>query len=277
LVFGRNLNPCNEVQYDLRSIEPVEMVSNPSTGAAKRIIIEALEKGKAIVAVGSCEIVYKGRASSTLGPGERIVIVTEDKALIIHRSYGYRPVNWQPTGCKFRVEESADGKLVVTAIRMNPLESIKMSFDKFYAISTLVLLDNSELCLYASELDMKKAILYRPSLIEDGFTPITSEKVTAKGFVDIFGKDKEGNYVIVEIKRGRATKKAVLQLARYIETPRKGNPSIRGILVADGITKDAQRSIVSLNLEFKRLNPKKCSEILQELERTKDKEITSYF
>nr|MDO8134346.1 endonuclease NucS [Candidatus Njordarchaeum guaymaensis] len=260
----------------MKQREPVKIDVNPSAIDAKRVIEEALERGKTIVVVGSCEILYKGRASSTLGVGERIVIITNDKALLIHRSYGYRAVNWQPAGCIFRVQQSSN-KLEITAVRMRPLESVKIILDKLYSVSILDLVDESKLCLYASELDMKKAILYRPSLVEDGFAPITSEKEMVTGFVDIFGKDKNGNYVIIEIKRGKATKDASLQLARYIEDLRKRDRNVRGILVAESITKEAQRSIVSLNIEFRRLSPRKCSEILREIEKIEERDITDYF
>jgi RecB family endonuclease NucS len=260
----------------LKAREPVKANINPCPTDSKKLVQEGLEKSKVVFIVGSCEVLYRGRASSTLGSGERIVIITEDKALLIHRSQGYRAVNWQPAGCKFRLDQSLERSLEITAVRMKPLESVKISFSSIYLICTFDLVDDSKMHLYASEFEMKKAILYKPSLIEDGFTPITSEKEMSTGFVDIFGRDKEGNYAIIEIKRGRATREAVMQLARYIQLFRKGNPNARGILVAESLAKGAERTIVSLNLEFKRLNPKKCSEILGEIQKNDEKAITDY-
>ncbi len=260
----------------MRAREPARVRINPSAADSRLLIQEALEKSKTILIVGSCGVLYKGRASSTLGNGERIVIITEDKALLIHRGRGYRAVNWQPPGCRFSIEQPPGIHLEITAVRMRPLESVKISLNSIYVICTLDLLDESEICLYASELDMKKAILYRPSLIEDGFVPITSEKEVATGFVDVLGRDREGNETVIEIKRGRATRDAVFQLARYIEVFRKKNPKTRGILVAESLAKGAQKAISSLNLEFRKLNPKKCSEILGEKRGNKEDEITEY-
>jgi hypothetical protein len=260
----------------LKAREPAKVRTNPSLVDSKPFIQEALEKSKAVLLVGSCEVYYKGRASSTLGNGERIVLITEDRALLIHRSQGYRAVNWQPPGCRFRVEQNPGKNLEITAVRMKPLESVKISLNSIYLICVLDLQDESEISLYASELDMKKAILYRPSLIEDGFVPIASEKETPKGFVDILGRDRNGNVTIIEIKRGRATKEAVLQLARYTEVFRKQNPTTRGILVAENLAKGAQKAIALLNLEFKKLNPKRCSEILSENKKKRGNEITEY-
>jgi RecB family endonuclease NucS len=262
---------------NLKGKEPVKASVNPSASDSRTLIREALERSEAILIIGVCEILYKGRASSTLGSGERIVIITKDKALLIHRSCGYRPVNWQPAGCSFRVEKISGDRLEITAVRMKPLESVKIFFDRIYLTCALDLMDESRIYLYASESDMKKAILHKPSLIEDGFSPITAEKEMSTGFVDVLGRDRQRNYVIIEIKRGRATREAVMQLARYVEVFRKENPNTRGMLVAESLAKGAERALASLNLEFKRLSPKKCSEILREVQKNEEKEIMDYF
>jgi len=260
----------------LKAREPAKVRINPSPSDSKQLIREALEKSNALLVIGSCEVHYKGRASSTLGEGERIIIITEDKALLIHRSRGYRAVNWQPPGCRFSIDQPPGMNLEITAVRMKPLESVKISFNSIYVICAMNLLDDSEIYLYASELDMKRAILFKPNLIEDGFVPVASEKEIPTGFVDILGRDRNGNDTVIEIKRGRASRNAVLQLARYIEVFRKQSPKTRGILVAESLARGAQKAISSLNLEFKKLSPKKCSEILGEKNVNEGKEITEY-
>jgi len=64
---------------------------------------------------------------------------------------------------------------------------------------------------------MHRAILLKPELLEWGFKPISWEKHVQPGFVDIYGEDKNGKLVIVEVKRKTATKENALQLAKYIE------------------------------------------------------------
>jgi RecB family endonuclease NucS len=262
---------------DLESSRPVRVSANPTLKEAKELVAAALESGKATLIVGSCDISYKGRASSTLGAGERIIFITRDKALLIHRAFGYKPVNWQPAGCKFRVELRPDDRLEVTGVRMKPLESVRIIFGRIYSVLVLDLSDESDILMYGSELEMKKAILYDPDIIESGFTPIKSEKETPTGFVDIFGKDKNGNGTIIEIKKGKATRDAALQLARYVEPFRKQDHHIRGILVAEGLARGTERSIASLNLEYKRLSIKKCIEIIRRVSRDHEEAISDYF
>ncbi|MDH5754858.1 MAG: endonuclease NucS, partial [Candidatus Bathyarchaeota archaeon] len=155
-------------------------------------------------------------------------------------------------------------------VRRKPAESVKVFFDRIHMVSALSLVDSGEFALYASEEDMQKAILLKPSLLEEDFKPISYEKKVEPGFVDVYGEDKNGKLVVAEIKRKTAGKEAVLQLAKYVEAIKsKVNREVRGILVAPNIAKDVQRLLVTLGLEFKALDPKKCAEILKKSETRK--------
>jgi len=233
----------------------------------------AFNERKTIIIVGNCWVEYHGRASSKLQPGERIVIIKEDGSVLVHRSRGYEPVNWQPSGCAFQVYRDR-GSLVIKAIKRRPHEIVTMFFDRIYLLSVLKLIDEGEFSLYASEGDMQKAILLEPSIIEDGFKPIDYEKKVEPGFIDVYGVDKNGRMVVIEIKRRTAGKDAVLQLAKYIEALKPiVNREIRGILAAPQISREARKLLTSLGLDFKRVDPKKCSEILR---RTEDKKIIDF-
>ena len=255
------------------------MESEPSFEEAARVLEENLKKN-VILIVGRCWVDYKGRASSKLGPGERIILIKKDGALLVHRSKGYEPVNWMPGGgVSFNIkllenkpEEWSDLTaeeeiLRIKAVRHKPTESVTIFLDRILLISALNLTDTGEFSLYASEEDMQKAILIHPSLVEEGFTPITHEKKVEPGFVDVYGTDKNGRFVVVEIKRRTAGREAVLQLAKYVDSI-KGmvNREVRGILVAPSLAKGAQRLLDSLGLGFKALSPKKCAEILSKRE-----------
>jgi RecB family endonuclease NucS len=137
-------------------------------------------------------------------------------------------------------------------------------------VSSLSLMDSGEFLLHASEDDMHRAILLKPSLLEEGFKPISYEKKVEPGFVDIYGVDKNGKLVVVEVKRKTAGKEAALQLAKYIDSIKnKATRELRGILVAPSLGKDVQRLLATLGLEFKALDPKKCAEVLKKAETTK--------
>ncbi len=142
-------------------------------------------------------------------------------------------------------------------------------------ISALSLDDAGEFSLHASERDMHMAILRKPSLLEDGFTPISYEKKVEPGFVDVYGVDKSGKLVVVEVKRKTAGREAVLQLSKYINAIKsKADRELRGVLVAPSIRKDVQRLLETLGLEFKSLDPKKCAKVLKKDQNAK---LETYF
>lgn len=249
--------------------KPVVALENPNVKQAAKFIKEAVSERKAIIMVGNCWVDYEGRASSKLEPGERIVVIKEDGSVLVHRPIGYEPVNWQPAGCIFQTRVTGD-ILRVRAIHRRPSESVNISFDRVYLLSVMSLVDRGEFSLYASEEDMQRAILLDPSLLEAGFEPISYEKKLEPGFVDVYGVDKDGKLVVVEIKRKSAGRNAALQLARYVDFVKTtANREIRGILVAPRLAKDVQKLLATLRLEFKALEPKKCGETLQRAENRK--------
>ena len=253
----------------LQKQNKLTVLTNPELTEAAAAIEKALAQRRTLIVAGTCKVLYSGRAKSTLEPGERILIIKEDGSLLVHRPVGYEPVNWQPSGSVFHVQTKADA-VEVHAVRQKPRENVRVIFQVVFMVSALSLNDAGEFSLYATEKDMHKAILLKPSLLEVGFKPISYEKKVEPGFVDVYGVDKEGRLVVVEVKRKTAGKEAVLQLAKYIEAIKgKADRELRGVLVAPSLGKDVQRMLVTLGLEFKALDPKKCAKVLKKSETTK--------
>jgi len=246
----------------------IETLTRPQLETTYEKLKEAIEKRKIILLIGRCHVDYRGRASSKLESGERIAIVKEDGALLVHRPKGYEPVNWMPGGnTKFHIGiekiENGNKILILKAVRSKPTESVAVYFETVELLVVSELVDSGKFSLYASEHDMQKAILMEPSILEEGFKPISFEKKVEPGFVDVYGIDSEGRLVVVEIKRRTAGREAALQLAKYIDSMKqKVSREIRGILVAPRLAKGTQRLLDTLGLDFKALDPKKCAEIL---------------
>jgi hypothetical protein len=254
----------------LQQSNKLSVLTQPTPAEAAKLIEKAFAQRRTVIVAGTCHVHYVGRASSTLEPGERILIIKADGSLLVHRPVGYEPVNWQPSGSIFHVQVKDESSLEVHAVRQKPRENVKITFTDVLMVSTLSLDDSGEFLLYASEEDMHKAILLKPELLEEGFKPISYEKKVEPGFVDVYGEDKDGRLVVVEVKRKTAGKEAVLQLARYIDAIKeKANRELRGVLVAPSLGKDVQRMLVTMGLEFKALDPKQCAEVLKKAESIK--------
>jgi RecB family endonuclease NucS len=239
------------------------VLTHPTLAEAAELIEKAFAQRRTLIVAGNCHVHYSGRANSTLESGERILLIKSDGSLLVHRPVSYEPVNWQPAGGVFHVQVK-DDELEVHGVRQKPRESVRVSFGQVLMVCALNLLDSGGFLLHASEDDMHRAILLKPELFEEGFKPISWEKKVEPGFVDIYGEDKNGKLVIVEVKRKTANKEAALQLAKYIGPIKaKVNREIRGVLVAPSLGKDVQRLLVTLGLEFKALEPKDCALVLR--------------
>jgi len=246
----------------------------PSLDDTFNAIREGIHKRRFIIVAGNCFVDYHGRANSKLDRGERLLILKPDGSALIHRPRDYSPVNWQPPGSLFRTKLYNEG-LLVRIYRRRDNETLEVFFDRILMFSILDLKDAGEFSLYATEKDMQEAILFQPSLLEEGFRPIASERPVEPGFIDIMGVDREGILTLVEIKRKRATKESVIQLKKYadainIDKDRK----IRMILVAPELAKGAQELLATLGYEFKVVTPQLCSEVLKY---KKNKTITYFF
>lgn len=250
------------------------VLTNPELAQAKALIERTLVQRRMLIVAGNCSVLYEGRAKSTLEPGERILIIKEDGSLLVHRPVGYEPVNWQPSGSIFHVQTKPN-IIEVHAVRHKPHENVRITFYEIFFVSAINLADSGEFALHASEKDMHQAILMKPSLLEEGFKPIVYEKKVEPGFIDVYGVDKNGKLVIIEVKRKTAGKEAVLQLAKYIEALKgKTERELRGVLVAPNLGKDVQRLLVTLGLEFKALDPKKCARVLK---KDQDGKLENFF
>jgi len=237
---------------------------NPTLAEAAEILEQAFRGRRLVILVGNCRVDYEGRASSTLEWGERITMIKQDGSVLVHRPIGYEPVNWQPPKCMMSVRLE-DGSLVINANRQQPKESVSIEFREISMATIGDLTDNGEFALHVTEEQMKQAILIAPSLVEDGLRPLQEEKSLGEaGFTDIIAEDKDGDFIVIELKRVPASKDAVMQLERYLDTLRKRiNRPIRGLVVAPELRRNAQPLLASLKLEFVRLAPERCFNVLK--------------
>jgi len=243
----------------------LSMKIKPPIDEAAAILEKAFRSRSFALLVGRCRVDYEGRASSTLSWGERMTIVKQDGSVLVHRPFGYEPVNWQPPKCMLRVSHEDSKELIVTASRSQPKETVSVEFQEITLLATGDLADSGEFALHVTEEQMKQAILIAPDLVEHGLRLLEEEKsLRNAGFTDIYAEDSDGNLVVIELKRNPATKDAAMQLERYLETLRKKvNRPLRGIVVAPELRKSAQPLLSSLKLEFVRLAPEKCFTVLK--------------
>ena len=243
----------------------LETLTRPSHGAARELVAAGVDRGALVTVVGRCTVEYDGRAASTLGAGERHVMLKPDGSALVHTDEGQQPVNWQPPDCDHEAAVE-DGHLVVESHRESPEEHLAVRFESVSHVGSYQLTDEEDLSLVGTESDLRERILEEPTLVEKGFAPLATERDTPAGAVDVFGEDADGRTVVVELKRRRAGPDAVGQLGRYVDALERdlhAETDVRGILVAPSVTDRARRLLAERGLEFVAVEPTGADEQAQ--------------
>jgi len=133
-----------------------ENINNPTATDAKEFIekhhVSKPDK-TVLMIIGDCMIDYRGRARSFLDWGERIIMIKQDGALLVHQPTMREPVNWQPSGSKteFKIK---DNQLILKSHHNKPPEKMKINFRDIQIINVSSLKDKAKLVISGMEMDV---------------------------------------------------------------------------------------------------------------------------
>jgi hypothetical protein len=99
------------------------------------------------------------------------------------------------------------------------------------------LLRSTEEVAETLERDLEVCIADNPTCIGRGLKLLQRQKHTGDGRLDVLFEDKQGNWVLVEVKLGRIGRDALQQIRTYIHTEREKNAgqNITGVIVCAGV------------------------------------------
>jgi len=210
-----------------------------------------------LMVIGDCMVDYRGRAQSLLDWGERIVMIKQDGAVLVHRPEMREPVNWQPsdTTTEFKGEKKC---LVIRSRHQKPPEKMKILFRNIQLIIATSLRDKAELVIAGMETDVVNQILCEPEIIEQGLRISKREKHVKSGMIDLFGYDKDHIPTVIEVKRSIANISSVHQLRMYVTDIKKDvkKANVRGILCAPHIPDMVKNLLSDYDLEWKEVERK---------------------
>lgn len=194
-----------------------------------------------------CEILYDGRATSTLERGNYLVVYKADGSVSIHGSTHVMPRNYISSGSKLRVDQD-------TIVFARKQETVTI---KVHQILNLLYPDNwsqSKIVICRTEKELARKIFDNWCDYFDGdFEIIQLEYPTDLGPIDIVGMTTTTDF-IVEVKRKRAVLKDVTQLRRYIEAMEHRDRPFRAFLAAPDIAKNAAKYLDKHGLSFLEVN-----------------------
>jgi len=211
-----------------------------------------------IQVAGQAEVTYQGRAASTAEAGAYLLMLEADGSLQIHHPRGVKPMNWQPKtdSVSAKVE---DGFCILTASRKSPAETVRVVMLDIRLAQALEIKEEAGFVLAGSEVQLQATLARQPELIEPGLRVLDRELLSGAGDMDLYAQDSQGRYVVVELKRAKATQEAVHQLSRYVDAVRvraflPPSAVVRGVLAAPSISRPAALILERLSLEFKEIH-----------------------
>ncbi len=235
-------------------------IINPSATDAIKFI-ERYHKSKPdktlLLIIGSCLIDYRGRARSFLDWGERIIMIKQDGAVLVHQPVMREPINWQPTGSKTKYY-TKDNQLILRSHHIKPPEKMKITFRNIKILIVTSLFDKAKLIISGMETDVVNEIINDPEIIEEGLRVCKREKHVKSGMIDLYCYDKYHVPVIIEVKRSLANISAVQQLRMYVKDIKKDvdTADVRGILCAPRIPDMVKKLLSDYGLEWKEVERK---------------------
>jgi RecB family endonuclease NucS len=235
-------------------------IVNPKVSDALDFI-EKHHKSKAdktfLLLIGDCMIDYRGRARSFLDWGERVIMIKQDGAVLVHQPIMREPVNWQPTGSKTEFSVK-DDNLILRAHHKSPPEKMKITFRNLKLVTATSLRDKAKLVISGMETDVVNEIINNPAVIEEGLRINKREKHVKSGMIDLFGYDINHTPVVIEVKRSLANISAVHQLRMYVSDIKKDvkQANVRGILCAPRIPDMVKKLLSDYDLEWQEVERK---------------------
>ncbi len=207
-----------------------------------------------LVLNGNCSAIFDGRIKSTLDWGDRILLVKSDESIILHGPTHVKPLNWQKEKEGRILFQNDSNYLKMTTFRPKTNERFEILFKEVYLAYSFEAEDLSQLEVTGDEIQFRKFLANNLSVIEEGLELLAEEKQSLHGFFDLYCKDKNGNHVIIEIKKQCATLADAQQLLRYRNTFSKGSSNnIRAILVAPLFSLRVKKYMIKRRLEIKKI------------------------
>lgn len=252
--------------------DPSGTLERPAPEATVAAIEVATESGHVVALVGHCAISPDEREGDLDEPADRLALVKPDGSVVVHGDDGTAPL----------FEFAPDGGVAIAVVegrvRIGPARGRTAEWIEFERVDRLASFalgseDAGEIVgdpgderrrghpsLADSDRhgSLRERLLADPDLIEPGFRPLSTERETAAGPVDLYGRDAEGRAVVVEIKTNRAGPAVVGQLDRYVSALRRdlhADTEVRGVLVAPSATDRTQRLLSERGFAFRTLSP----------------------
>jgi endonuclease len=237
-----------------------EPTSSPQTNTSE----PAGTVGPVRLIVARCEVLYTGRLTAVLPESTRLVMLKADGSVLVHADAGgYKPLNWMTPPTAIEADGEPLERLVVRKRAGKAEDRLEIRMREVLSDVSHEMGEAAPLEKDGVESDLQAVLAAHPGTLEGDLRLVRREWPTDIGPVDLMCRDREGGWVVVEVKRV-GTIDAVEQLCRYLE--RIGLDPItaacRGILAAQrfnpqAVTLAGARGIACVEVDLELLRGKR--------------------
>jgi endonuclease len=194
--------------------------------------------------VARCEVSYKGRGSTFLAEGTRLLMIKSDGTFMIWSDSGgssVKPQNWMTPPTVIEHEGEPLERIVVRKRAGKTEDRLDIRVVEILSDAEHDMGEAAALAKDGVERDLQEELAAQPAALGEELRLVHREWPTDIGPVDLMCRDTADGWVAVEIKR-IATIDAVEQLTRYLERirPEPGMGGVRGVLAAQKVVKQAR-------------------------------------
>lgn len=198
---------------------------------------------------------YEGRISAELGLGDRVCIVKDDGAIVIHADHGVVAKNWMPPGSSW--SQPSPDRIVVEHQARN--ERLEIFLDQVFSDTTHVCTYSGPLVKLGSERELVDRLETRLELFGRGLRLVGREYRTPAGPIDLLLRGPRQRLLVVEVKRTRVTNLETLyQLKRYVDAlmlmPDWQAVAVRPCLAAPGFSQQISAQATRDDVQLVRLD-----------------------
>lgn len=181
-----------------------------------------------------CNVIYDGRAKSTLKTGNYLITHKNDGTLRIDGGALCNPLNYQPPGAILRAENK--NQLISTRKK----EIITINLEKIHFYKELQDWSTNKIKILKTEAQLRDKIANNiEKYVAAPIKEVTTEFKTPIGDIDILAIDVYDTYHIIEVKRGKASLSTCSQLERYSNYFLDIDKNIRDYIASPDISSNA--------------------------------------
>ena len=195
----------------------------------------------AFVMLADCEVIYNGRANSTLERGKYLITYKQDGSLFIHGSTLTKACNYIGPGNIATIGKFAFGYTYIFKLRN---ETIIIKIYNTFMKYKITDWSDHKITVTKTERELVGKLLNTwDSYFGSGFT-ISNEYQTDVGNIDLIGF-RDNDIIIVELKRKTAIIKDYSQLHRYVchFTEKYPNVLVKGYIASPKIGKNCLKKL----------------------------------